>query len=58
MYETIVVQDLPEFFEDNMSVWMEHFLQLLTFSSALLDTQSEEEVGMLEQVSDISEQLF
>ncbi|KAF2354137.1 Exportin/Importin Cse1-like [Trinorchestia longiramus] len=43
-------QDLPEFFEDNMAAWMEHFLQLLNFSSQLLETSSEEEVGVLEQV--------
>lgn len=43
-------QDLPEFFEDNMAVWMEHFLSLLNFSSSLLETDSDDEVGVLQQV--------
>uniref|UniRef100_A0A2P2I486 Exportin-2 n=1 Tax=Hirondellea gigas TaxID=1518452 RepID=A0A2P2I486_9CRUS len=43
-------QDLPECFEDNMAVWMEHFLQLLNFTSPLLETQSDEDIGVLEQV--------
>ncbi|XP_045624076.1 exportin-2 isoform X1 [Procambarus clarkii] len=42
-------QDLPEFFEDNMAVWMEHFLTLLNFTSPLLVSQ-DDEVGVLEQV--------
>lgn len=29
-------QDLPEFFEDNISVWMTHFLQLLETTNPLL----------------------
>ena len=42
-------QDLPEFFEDNMAIWMEHFLSLLNFTSPLLAT-GDDEVGVLEQV--------
>lgn len=42
-------QDLPEFFEDNMSVWMQNFLTLLSFTSPLLVTD-DEEVGVMEQV--------
>ncbi|XP_063589155.1 exportin-2-like [Penaeus indicus] len=42
-------QDLPEFFEDNMAVWMENFLTLLNFSSPLL-TSDDDEIGVLEQV--------
>ncbi|KAK7073145.1 hypothetical protein SK128_011362 [Halocaridina rubra] len=42
-------QDLPEFFEDNMSVWMPNFLSLLNFSSPLLNTE-DDEIGVLEQV--------
>lgn len=42
-------QDLPEFFEDNMAVWMEHFLTLLNFTSPLL-VSSDDEMGVLEQV--------
>lgn len=42
-------QDLPEFFEDNMNVWMKHFLDLLSFDNKLLQTD-EEEAGLLEQL--------
>lgn len=42
-------QDLPEFFEDNMAVWMEHFLSLLNFTSPLLASE-DDEIGVLEQV--------
>ncbi|XP_037790286.1 exportin-2-like [Penaeus monodon] len=42
-------QDLPEFFEDNMAVWMENFLTLLNFSSPLL-ISDDDEIGVLEQV--------
>ncbi|KAK4290993.1 hypothetical protein Pmani_036148 [Petrolisthes manimaculis] len=42
-------QDLPEFFEDNMAVWMEHFLTLLDFNSPLL-VSAADEIGVLEQV--------
>lgn len=47
-------QDLPEFFEDNMAVWMEHFLTLLNFTSPHL-TSSDDEMGVLEQVGEGSE---
>lgn len=50
LFYALNVQDLPEFFEDNMAVWMEHFLQLLDFNSPLLVTDSDDEVGVLEQV--------
>lgn len=32
------VQDLPEFFEDNMETWMTHFHNLLTLDNKLLQT--------------------
>lgn len=43
-------QDLPEFFEDNMNVWMENFLALLNLNSPLLESSIDEEIGVLEQV--------
>ena len=43
-------QDLPEFFEDNMATWMDHFLALITFESGLLASDSDDEIGLLEQV--------
>ena len=42
-------QDLPEYFEDNMSVWMPRFLQLLTLENKLLVTE-DDEPGMLEEL--------
>ena len=33
------LQDLPEFFEDNMATWMTHFHVLLTTDNKLLQTQ-------------------
>lgn len=43
-------QDLPEFFEDNMSTWMPRFLQLLQYDNQLLQNQDEDEPGLLEQL--------
>ena len=31
-------QDLPEHFEDNMTIWMNHFLTLLNVDNKLLKT--------------------
>ena len=36
---TLFIQDLPEFFEDNMVTWMNHFHTLLTTSNTLLTNQ-------------------
>lgn len=33
-------QDLPEFFEDNLKVWMSYFLKLLTLDNELLKSVS------------------
>eukprot|EP00096_Caligus_rogercresseyi_P000645 TRINITY_DN11117_c0_g1_i1.p1 TRINITY_DN11117_c0_g1~~TRINITY_DN11117_c0_g1_i1.p1 ORF type:complete len:974 (-),score=386.32 TRINITY_DN11117_c0_g1_i1:7-2928(-) len=43
-------QDLPEFFEDNINVWMTHFLTLLTSDNDLLKTETDEEPGVLEEL--------
>lgn len=43
-------QDLAEFFEDNMQVWMENFVQLLAFKSEVLETDNDEEPGILENL--------
>jgi len=42
-------QDLPEFFEDNMSLWMPRFLELLTLDNKLLVTD-DDEPGVLEEL--------
>lgn len=43
-------QDLPEFFEDNMQTWMTHFLELLTSDNKILQTDDEDEPGLLEEL--------
>ncbi|KAL5250460.1 hypothetical protein ACHWQZ_G016253 [Mnemiopsis leidyi] len=43
-------QDLPEFFEDNMSRWFPRFLPLLKLQNKLLYTDDAEEVGLLEML--------
>ena len=43
-------QDLPEFFEDNIGVWMGHFLNLLESDNKLLQTDDDEEPGILEEL--------
>lgn len=44
-------QEIPEFFEDNIGVWMPNFHTLLTAQVPLLATGSdEEEAGLLEQI--------
>jgi len=39
LYAKFVLQDLPEFFEDNMATWMTHFQTLLTTNNPLLVTE-------------------
>lgn len=43
-------QDLPEFFEDNMSTWMGAFLQQLAVDVAILHTDDDEDAGVLEHL--------
>ena len=43
-------QDLPEYFEDNMNVWMTHFLSLLEADNKLLQSDDDEEPGLLEDL--------
>lgn len=50
IFYSLNFQDLPEFFEDNMGTWMKHFLTLLTTDNKLLQTQEDEEAGLLEQL--------
>lgn len=50
IFYSLNFQDLPEFFEDNMDTWMKHFLTLLTTDNKLLQTQEDEEAGLLEQL--------
>lgn len=50
IFYSLNAQDLPEFFEDNISVWMDNFLVLLSIDNKLLHTEESEEVGLLEQL--------
>lgn len=48
LFYSLNFQDLPEFFEDNMETWMSNFHGLLTVDNKLLQTDDEEEAGLLE----------
>ncbi|NXW26488.1 XPO2 protein, partial [Phaetusa simplex] len=48
LLDSICFKDLPEFFEDNMETWMTNFHSLLTLDNKLLQTDDEEEAGLLE----------
>lgn len=50
IFYSLNFQDLPEFFEDSMDVWMKHFLTLLSTDNKLLRTGEDEEAGLLEQL--------
>lgn len=38
IFNSLNAQDIPEFFEDNMAVWMTHFHTLLVTDNPLLHT--------------------
>lgn len=50
VFYSLNFQDLPEFFEDNMAVWMQSFHVLLTSDVKCLQTSDEEGPGILEQL--------
>ena len=50
IFNSLNTQDLPEFFEDNMEIWMRNFLELLTTDPKCLHTADEEEAGPIEQL--------
>lgn len=50
IFYSLNYQDIPEHFEDNMATWMFHFKALLQVDNKLLQTQDEDEAGVLEQV--------
>ncbi|XP_043276599.1 exportin-2 [Venturia canescens] len=50
VFYSLNFQDLPEFFEDNMEVWMTNFHTLLTTEVPSLRTLDEEEPGIIEQL--------
>uniref|UniRef100_A0A0C9R0E6 Exportin-2 n=1 Tax=Fopius arisanus TaxID=64838 RepID=A0A0C9R0E6_9HYME len=50
VFYSLNFQDLPEFFEDNMEIWMLNFHTLLTTDVPLLKTDDDEEAGVIEQL--------
>lgn len=50
IFYSLNFQDIPEFFEDNMEVWMTNFHSLLTTDVPSLHTQDDDEPGLLEQL--------
>lgn len=50
VFYSLNFQDLPEFFEDNMAVWMSNFHSLLTANVPSLITRDDEDAGVLEQL--------
>ncbi|XP_053981476.1 exportin-2 isoform X2 [Hylaeus anthracinus] len=50
VFYSLNFQDLPEFFEDNMEVWMKNFHTLLNTNVPFLQSTDEEEAGVIEQL--------
>ncbi|XP_044735221.1 exportin-2 isoform X2 [Chrysoperla carnea] len=50
VFNSLNFQDLPEFFEDNMAIWMENFHKLLTVQVKCLESPDDEEPGLIEQL--------
>lgn len=58
IYFSLNSQDLPEFFEDNIAVWMTNFAELLQMDNKILHSDSSDEPGVLENLkSQICENL-
>ncbi|KAK2727938.1 exportin-2-like [Artemia franciscana] len=53
IFEALTFQDVPEYFEDNMERWMAALLQLLAEDVPLLNTDNEEEPGILEEMKTV-----
>ncbi|KAK0159600.1 hypothetical protein PV327_010696 [Microctonus hyperodae] len=50
VFYSLNFQDLPEFFEDNMEIWMSNFHQLLTTDVPALQTTNNEDPSVMEQL--------
>ncbi|KAJ8926069.1 hypothetical protein NQ315_009924 [Exocentrus adspersus] len=50
VFYSLNFQDLPEFFEDNMEVWMTNFHAMLTADVKCLQSTDAEEAGVMEQL--------
>ncbi|XP_050543879.1 exportin-2 [Daktulosphaira vitifoliae] len=50
IFYSLNYQDLPEFFEDNMKTWIVNFQNLLELEIVELETNSDDETGLLHQI--------
>lgn len=50
IFHSLNYQELPEFFEDNINVWMTHFAELLQMNYKSLEGDSVDEPGVLENL--------
>ncbi|CAG9813279.1 unnamed protein product [Phaedon cochleariae] len=50
VFYSLNFQDLPEFFEDNIQIWMHHFHILLTADVKCLQSKDSDEAGVMEQL--------
>lgn len=50
IYYSLNIQDLPEFFEDNIDVWMTNFAELLQMENKILQSDNPDEPGVLEDL--------
>jgi exportin-2 (importin alpha re-exporter) len=50
VFNSLNAQDLPEFFEDNMKIWMPAFHELLVIDVPSLKTDSDDETGTMEML--------
>ncbi|XP_059485387.1 exportin-2 [Neocloeon triangulifer] len=50
VFHSLNYQDLPEHFEDNISLWMGHFHTLLNVQEPSLETEGDEEVGIMHEL--------
>ena len=50
IFNSLNAQDLPEFFEDNLNVWMPNFIELLSLDDKLLGNEADDEPGPLQEL--------
>ncbi|KAI2810344.1 hypothetical protein RDWZM_002654 [Blomia tropicalis] len=50
IFYSLNYQDLPEYFEDNISIWMSHFVELLLIDNKSISRGNKEEASVLENL--------
>ncbi|VVC32399.1 Hypothetical protein CINCED_3A009409 [Cinara cedri] len=50
IFYSLNYQDLPEFFEDNMQIWISNFQKLLELEIRELETESDDQTSILHQI--------